>query len=151
LSKIYQISLLVADGLGDETINNIQILDIGKPPNRFFKFFVTPFKLYIASIKVNADVCHLHDPEILLISLLLKRRKIKVFFDSHEDYQVQILIRPYLNKYFLKIFSHFLFIYLVFFLPKVDGIVCATDEIKKKLIRFNKNIIVIKNYPITEK
>ena len=138
LSKIYQVRLFVADGHGNETIGNIQILDVGKPYNRFFKFFVTPFQLYIATLKFKADIYHLHDPETLLVSLLLKSRKNKVIFDSHEDYQVQILNRPYLNKYFLKIISYFLFIYLLFFLRNIDGVVCATDEIKKNLTRFNK-------------
>jgi hypothetical protein len=30
LAKKYQVSLIVADGKGDETVNDVQILDVGK-------------------------------------------------------------------------------------------------------------------------
>ncbi len=151
LSKIYQIHLIVADGFGNEKVGNIQILDVGKPINRSYRFFVTPFLVCINALKIKAEVYHLHDPELLIISCLLKKRNAKIIFDSHEDYQVQILHRPYLNKYLTFVISKILFVYLLYFLPKVDGIICATDEIKRKLIRFNKNIVTIKNYPITKK
>jgi hypothetical protein len=151
LSKKYQVYLIVADGLGNKKVGNIEILDVGKPINRLYRFFVTPFVVYKNALKTKADVYHLHDPELLFISCLLKERKVKIIFDSHEDYQLQILFRPYLNKYIAFLISQLLFVYLLFFLPKVDGIVCATDEIKRRLIRFNKNIVTIKNYPITKK
>jgi hypothetical protein len=74
LAKNYkEVHLIIADGLGDETKNNVIIHDLGKPKtrkDRFLKFS----KLALSKAKeIQADVYHLHDPELLRIALKLQK------------------------------------------------------------------------------
>lgn len=47
LSKAgYEVVLIVADGLGNETKNGIKIIDIGKPKSRFERFIMYAVRAY---------------------------------------------------------------------------------------------------------
>ena len=53
-------------------------------------------KAYERALDVNADLYHLHDPELLPFALKLKKHGKAVVFDSHENYVEQIRNKPYL-------------------------------------------------------
>ena len=44
--KFSDVNLLVADGLGNEEVKNIKIIDFGKPLNRFERIAYKPFKIF---------------------------------------------------------------------------------------------------------
>ena len=148
LSKQFSVSLYVSDGNGNENRNNVDIFDIGKKYGRLKRFFILPFLILKIISKENYDIYHLHDPELLLIVPFLKRKGRIIIFDSHEDIPVQMLHKPYLNKYILKIISSFLKCFQYLILPLIDGVITSTPFIKGKLQKLNSNIIDIKNYPI---
>ena len=47
---------------------------------------------------MKADIYHIHDPELLLIALKLKKRNKKVIYDAHEDLPRQILTKHWIPK-----------------------------------------------------
>ena len=77
---------LVARGDSYEK-NGVNIMGVGEVTggrlNRMIEF---TRRIYRKAISVDADVYHLHDPELLLYALKLKKRGKKVIFDSHEKY-----------------------------------------------------------------
>ena len=144
----YYVSLIVADGKGNEQINGIQILDVGKLKGRLNRMLKTTRLIFKEAVKQDASIYHLHDPELLPVALKLKKIGKIVVFDSHEDFPKQILSKSYLNKHVRKSLSFFISLYENFVCKKLDAIVTATPFIRNKFLTINPQSIDINNYPI---
>lgn len=148
LSSIYETYLIVADGLGNEVSNNINIIDVGKSKSRNDRLLNSSKKVLIAALHIDADIYHLHDPELLTIALKLKKNGKKVIFDAHEDLPKQVLSKPYLNKVTAHIISFIVRYYEQYVCSSLDAIVAATPTIRDKFSKFCKKVIDINNYPL---
>lgn len=148
LSKVYETYLVVADGLGNDVKDNINIVDVGKSKSRNDRLLHASNKVLVAALKIDADIYHLHDPELLSIALKLKKLGYKVIFDAHEDLPKQILAKPYLNRFSARIISLIAKYYEKYICSKIDYVVTATPAIRDKFLKFTKNVIDINNYPL---
>jgi glycosyltransferase involved in cell wall biosynthesis len=125
----------------------VQIHSVQKYPNqRFKRMWTTVNDVYKKALDLNADIYHLHDPELLRIALKLKRKGKIVIYDSHEDLPRQILGKPYLK--FKSVISFLVERYENYITKRLDGIVTATPFIRDRFIKINKNTIDINNFPI---
>ena len=65
----FETYLVVADQNDAHIKDNVIIHSIGKSKNRFLRILIAPYKILITAVKLNADIYHLHDPELLVIVL----------------------------------------------------------------------------------
>lgn len=144
----YLTSLIVADGQGDEQKNNVNIYDVGASKNRLDRISRAPLRVLKKAIELDADIYHLHDPELIPIGLKLKKLEKTVIFDSHEDVPNQILSKYYLNPFIRRPISELIRRYEIFACSKLDAVIAATPFIEEKFLKINPNTVNVNNYPI---
>lgn len=144
----YQVSLIVADGLGDAEREGVSILDVGKPKGRLDRMTGVTRQVLRRAVELDAEIYHLHDPELLPAALSLKRRGKHVIFDAHEDLPQQIMAKTYLPPIVRRPISTSTAIFERFACRKLDAVVAATPVIKEKFAAFGIRAVDINNYPL---
>ena len=142
-----KVSLVIADGLGNEIKDDISIFDVGKQKNRFRRIFKTTSDVYKKALELNCDIYHFHDPELIRIGLKLKKEGKKVIFDIHENIALQILSKEYIPKILRKIISKIYRLYEIKKLKKFDALIIAEHSYKKYYSTLNKNLVTVLNMP----
>lgn len=80
----------------------IRHIPLKKYTNRFMRMTKGAYEAYKKAKYMKADVYHFHDPELLPVGWLLKRKDNVVIFDIHEDYLTSILQKDYLPEFVKK-------------------------------------------------
>lgn len=149
LVENYNVSVVVADSKGDEvTSTGIHFYDVGMLPGRLARMTKTTRLVFEKAKELNADLYHLHDPELIPIGVKLKKLGFRVIFDAHEDLPKQLKSKPYLNPLLRKLLPVFFGMYERFAFNKFDALIGATPSITEKLVKINSSSYNINNFPI---
>lgn len=145
----FDTTLLVSDIKQDEVLFDVKIKSIGdKPLSRVQRILKSSSKVFDEAVRINAEIYHLHDPELLPIGLKLKKTGKSVIFDSHEDIPSDIMDKQWIPKPLRSMISRVYSLYEKRVLKRLDAIVSVTPHLTKRLQSINENTIEITNYPI---
>lgn len=143
----YDVTLLCANA--QSTVREgIKIIGFVGHTDRLKRFFITSLiQAFTEARKVNANIYHLHDPELVWMGLLLRLTGKKVIMDVHENNAAAILSRPYMKTNFSKklLSNSIKFIERVT-LPFFSAIITARPDISELFPKLNP--ITIRNFPI---
>lgn len=115
--------------------------------NRLFRMTKVAKKIYKTARKIDADIYHFHDPELLLYGLKLKKMGKKVIFDSHEDVPAQIMDKYWIPKPMRSLISKSYRLLETYAVKRLDAVVAATPYIAKQFKHRAGKITVLNNYP----
>lgn len=146
----YDVSLVVADGMGDERRDGVRIIDVGPPRGRLDRMVNASRRVLKKAASLNADLYQIHDPELLPAALMLKRGGHKVVFDAHEDVPSQILGKAYLHPLARRPVSGVVKSFEGYACRRLDGVVAATPFIRDRFRAMDMRCIDVNNYPMAE-
>lgn len=150
-SQGYDVSLIVNDSFPDEVKNGIKIFSTDyHPQSRILRFVKSGKKLLEKALEINADIYHLHDPDLLIIGNKLKKMGKKVIFDSHEDYPSDIASKEWIPGILRKPISKGYELFEKVSLKNYDAIITVSPHIVERLKTINPNSYVVTNYPILQ-
>lgn len=146
LAKAGHEVFLIGQGNGG-TENDVTLITITPPKNRIYRMLKTTNEVYKKAIEIDADIYHLHDPELLTVGLKLKRRNKKVIFDSHEDTLNQMMDKEWIPQVIRPLVAIAYKFYAQKCMKKLDALVCVTPVVYRQLKEINNNTFMITNYP----
>lgn len=146
----HEVSLVVADGRGNERREGVHIVDVGAPTGRLSRMVTTARRVAERARTLEADIYHLHDPELIPGGLRLKRSGAAVVFDAHEDLPRQILAKAYIRPPLRRAVAVAAGGFERWACARLDGIVAATPHIGARFQGINPRTETVNNYPIVD-
>jgi len=138
--------VLIAQHDGDEMVDEVKIVALPKPRNRFARIFGLTWRAFRLALREHAEVYHFHDPELLPIGVLLKIfTRAKVIYDVHEDVPEQILTKHWIPRLLRRPLARVFNAFEKLLARVLDAVVVATEGIAEKFARLKP--IVVHNYP----
>lgn len=131
--------------------DGIHILGFGEvADSRIKRMLHTSANAYNKALEADADIYHLHDPELLPYGLKLKKLGKKVIFDSHEDVPADILEKYWIPAPLRRAISKLYGRYEARSFKKLDGVLGVTPTLCDRLQKSSKHSAMVTNYPIVE-
>lgn len=131
--------------------NSVHVIGVGnKPGNRLKRLLFFSKKIIDRALEIDADVYHLHDPELLIYVNIICKKKKKIIFDSHEEYADQIMSKQYIPMIARKMVANTYIKIENRACKKMDGAIstCLINE-KHPFADRVKNVAIIDNTPIS--
>lgn len=144
----YDTTLLVANGV-DGFVNGVKIVSVPIEKNgRIQRILFAGKRMLEKAVEIQADIYHLHDPELLRIAIKLKKQTgAKVIFDAHEDLPKQIMDKGWIPTFLRGTISNLAHRYEMKITSKLDGVISVTETICDRFKVSNKKVALVANFP----
>jgi glycosyltransferase involved in cell wall biosynthesis len=145
-SRGYEVHL-VARHDKDEIVDSINIHAVPSRKSKMKRMIITVWDVYRKAVRINAQIYHFHDPELIFAGLLLKLRGKKVIADVHEDYPDFIMYKDVIPRMLKKPIG--------WITEKVeslsngifDAVITVTPKIYDRFKQINQQTVQIRNFP----
>ena len=152
LAKVHEVVLVTPDEeRTDKEVDGIRIITVKKPKSKLLHP-ITMWRVFKAGLKQDCDVYHCHEPDSLMIGVLLKILKGKrIIYDIHEHWPSEIAygwlkIKSKISDKIVQLIS--LRIEL-FFSKFTDCLIAVSDSVAERFKKRTKSPYIIPNVPLT--
>lgn len=142
----YEVHLVVANA-ATEVKDGVHIQGVEVPfSGRLSRMRKAARAVYERGLEIDADIYHVHDPELIPFAVKLQKRGKKVIFDSHEDVPQDILGKAWLGPMPVrKMIASVYALYEKNRVRQLSGVISVVESITAK---FNHpNALTVHNYP----
>jgi glycosyltransferase involved in cell wall biosynthesis len=147
----FAVTLVVADGLGTERREGVDIVDVGAAGGgRIGRALMTAGRVFAAARRLQADLYHFHDPELLPWALLLRLLGRRVVYDAHENVPHDIQSKPYLDRRLARPLAAVVGWFELFAAARLSAVVGATPDIVARFAGRARRTIGVFNFPLAE-
>jgi glycosyltransferase involved in cell wall biosynthesis len=108
------------------------------------------WRLYRLALREDADVYHFHDPELIVVGLLLKLRGKKVIWDVHEHYPNSILDKFWISKSLRRLVSRSFDLFERMVVRFFDYVIYTTPFVGARYEKLRARSGRIENYPLVK-
>jgi glycosyltransferase involved in cell wall biosynthesis len=143
----YDVALVAPHDGGDGIVERVRICAVPRPSDRLGRLSCTVPAVWHRATIENADIYHLHDPELLLLGLYLRRAGKKVIYDVHENYPASIAHSPWVPRLTRGLVSCSFDWFEGYAARRMSALIVANTEIAKRVSCFNPRTVTIGNYP----
>ena len=140
---------LVAPDAPSSPAHGVQFVSILRPARRLARMTLGAWRAWRAALRTNADVYHIHDPELLPGALVLAALGRRVVYDAHEDLEADLMDREYLPGGSHHVVAALLGAFELFVAREVAAVIAATTAIARRH-RAAAVVVTVGNYPRVE-
>jgi glycosyltransferase involved in cell wall biosynthesis len=133
----------------DEVVQGVRVRAIPRPANRLWRMLSLPPRILREAVRLQADIYHFHDPELIPVGLALKVLRRRVVYDAHEHVPKSILGKTYLPRWSRRPIAWLVGMTEQLASRTFDLVIAAEDGIFHAF-RHHPRAILIRNYPIHE-
>jgi len=131
-------------------IDGVRLRGLGSSKGRFQRFTSRLFVICGEAFRVDGDLYHVHDPDLLIVGLLLRAAGRRVVYDIHEDLPTKILLKMYLPKLVRRPLQWIVERMEDTAAGFMSGLITATPALKDRFAPVHLNIVTVNNFPILE-
>lgn len=147
----HDVTLLVADGLGDALRDGVAIVDLGRrPAGRLARMTLLPWRALRTVRALRPALLHFHDPELLPLGWWLSRGGLAVLYDAHEDVPQQILAKHWLPRWLRPALSRVFAVFEGAVARRLRGVVVANPPNLPRFLALGCDAICVNNFPLLE-
>jgi glycosyltransferase involved in cell wall biosynthesis len=137
---------ILAPGQSNTKIEGVDVRSVPSVGGRLRRMTITVGQVFIGAVRSGATVCHIHDPELIPVALVLKLLGRKVVYDVHEDLPATILDRTWIWIYLRRVVARLAAGLEFTSRFYVDAFVAATPHIARRFPCGKTRIV--QNFPL---
>jgi glycosyltransferase involved in cell wall biosynthesis len=134
----------------DTVKESVRIKAVKKAPSKLGRMTRTVWQVFQEARKLDADIYHFHDPELIPVGLLLRALGKKVIYDVHEDFPQDMMFKSYLPAWSKRLLGCLMELAESSACKRFSAVVVVTPGILERLRPANANTVTIFNYPYPE-
>lgn len=148
----YNVVLVAPHGRNEE-VDGVRIVGVPyRSKNPLYRLLVLSRRVYKEALKQEADLYHIHDVELFVYGIKLKRKGKKVIFDSHEDWPQYISDITWIPKAIRKVLRFYLVESYRRRMRCFDAVLTVSSHIVDSIKSICAvEVDVVSNYPILDK
>ena len=131
----------------DARCGTVPIRGLGGGGGRLQRITTKLLRMAREAFRMHGDVYHIHDPELLLLALLLRARRKCVIYDVHENLPSTILYKHYIPATIRLPIRAVVDLLESAAARRMSGLVAATPSIAERFQHLNPNCVVVNNFP----
>lgn len=146
LSNHYDVEVHALADFSARDYEGVKIVGLRAKPRwaRPIQWFILGWRAW----RCSAQVVHFHDPELLLVGLVLRLLGRQVVYDVHEDVYKDIMYKTWIPAPLRPLVAGVYFMFQKLGDHQMSAIVTATHTIARRFQ--NRQLVVVRNYPPLE-